>query len=273
MKYVANLMVAVHTVVAGEAFTLARKAGLDPAQMFAVVSDGAAGSRALDVRGEMLIADHYLPIRTMPLELWRKDMRVIADFANSLACPTPMFSAAVPLYQRGGRFRIWRSGYSRSCCRDRGHGGIADTEDQLKFDRPFHAETKAEEAQLKSIPTIDGHHHIWRLKDLTWLSGPQVSRIFGPYEAICRDYPIEEYRADASGCDIVKSVYVQTNWPAGQSYDEAKWVQSISDTTGWPRANVAHADLADPEVGALLAKLAKLPATRGVDPCHAVGGL
>jgi L-threonate 2-dehydrogenase len=98
MKFVANLMVAVHTVVAGEAFALARKAGLDPAQMFAVVSDGAAGSRALDVRGEMLIADTYLPIRTMPLELWRKDMRVIADFTNSLACPTPMFSAAVPLF-------------------------------------------------------------------------------------------------------------------------------------------------------------------------------
>jgi len=98
MKYVANLMVAVHTAVAGEAFTLARKAGLDPAQVFAVVSDGAAGSRVLDVRGEMLISDTYLPIRTMPLELWRKDMRVIADFANSLACPTPMFSAAVPLF-------------------------------------------------------------------------------------------------------------------------------------------------------------------------------
>jgi 3-hydroxyisobutyrate dehydrogenase-like beta-hydroxyacid dehydrogenase len=98
MKYVANLMVAVHTAVAGEAFTLARKAGLDPAQVFAVVRDGAAGSRSLDVRGEMLIADEYLPIRTMPLELWRKDMRVIADFANTLACPTPMFSAAVPLY-------------------------------------------------------------------------------------------------------------------------------------------------------------------------------
>jgi 3-hydroxyisobutyrate dehydrogenase-like beta-hydroxyacid dehydrogenase len=98
MKYVANLMVAVHTAVAGEAFTLARKAGLDPAQTFAVVSDGAAGSRVLDVRGEMLVSDTYLPIRTMPLELWRKDMRVIADFANSLACPTPMFSAAVPLF-------------------------------------------------------------------------------------------------------------------------------------------------------------------------------
>jgi hypothetical protein len=54
------------------------------------------------------------------------------------------------------------------------------------------------EAPLKNIPTIDGHHHIWRLKDLTWLSGPQVPRIFGPYEAICRDYPIEEFRADTA---------------------------------------------------------------------------
>ncbi len=98
MKYVANLMVAVHTAVAGEAFALARKAGLDPAQTYAVVSDGAAGSRALTVRGQMLIEDNYESIRTMPLELWRKDMKVIADFAGSLACPTPMFSAAVPLF-------------------------------------------------------------------------------------------------------------------------------------------------------------------------------
>lgn len=120
------------------------------------------------------------------------------------------------------------------------------------------------EVPSKNIPTIDGHHHIWRLKDLTWLSGPRVPRIFGPYEGICRDYPIEEYRGDTSGCDIVKSVYVQTNWPAGRSYDEAKWVQSISDATGWPHANVAHADLTDPGVETLIKHLAKLPATRGI---------
>ena len=117
---------------------------------------------------------------------------------------------------------------------------------------------------MKAIPTIDAHHHIWRLKDLTWLSGPQVPRIFGPYEAIRRDYPIEEFRADLDGCNVVKSVYVQTNWPARQSYDEAKWVQSVIDATGWPHANVAHADLADPDVGELIARLAKLPATRGI---------
>jgi 3-hydroxyisobutyrate dehydrogenase-like beta-hydroxyacid dehydrogenase len=98
MKFVANLLVAIHTAAAGEAFALARKAGLDPAQMFEVVADGAGGSRALQVRGRMLIEDRYDQIETMPLELWRKDMRAIADFVASLACPTPMFSASVPLF-------------------------------------------------------------------------------------------------------------------------------------------------------------------------------
>ena len=117
---------------------------------------------------------------------------------------------------------------------------------------------------MKSVPTIDAHHHIWRLNDLPWLSGPQVPRIFGPYQPICRDYPIDEYRADIAGRDIVKSIYIQTNWPAGQSYSEARWVQSVSDATGWPHANVAHADLADPDVGGLIERLATLPATRGI---------
>jgi predicted TIM-barrel fold metal-dependent hydrolase len=117
---------------------------------------------------------------------------------------------------------------------------------------------------MKSVPTIDAHHHIWRLNDLPWLSGPQVPRIFGPYQPICRDYPIDEYRSDIAGCDIVKSIYIQTNWPAGQSYSEARWVQSVSDATGWPHGNVVHADLADPYAGVLIERLAKLPAVRGI---------
>jgi predicted TIM-barrel fold metal-dependent hydrolase len=117
---------------------------------------------------------------------------------------------------------------------------------------------------VKAIPTIDGHHHVWRLADLAWLSGPQVPRIFGPYEPICRDYAVEEFLADTEGCNIVKSVYVQTNWPAGRSYDEARWVQSVSDSSGFPHANVAHADLGDPDAAGLIGQLAQLPATRGI---------
>lgn len=117
---------------------------------------------------------------------------------------------------------------------------------------------------MKSVPVVDAHHHVWRLNDLPWLSGPQVPRIFGPYQPICRDYSIYEYRSDIMDCDIVRSIYVQTNWPAGKSYDEARWVQSVADSTGWPHGNVAHADLADPDVGDLLKRLVALPATRGI---------
>lgn len=98
MKYVANLLVAIHTAAAAEAFALARMADLDPAQMFAVVADGAGGSNSLKARGPSLISEQYQPVRTMPLSLWRKDLKLIAEFADSLACPVPMFGATLPLF-------------------------------------------------------------------------------------------------------------------------------------------------------------------------------
>ena len=59
MKFIANLLVAIHNVAAAEALVLAKKAGLDPALTLKVVSDGAGGSRMLQVRGPMIVADDY----------------------------------------------------------------------------------------------------------------------------------------------------------------------------------------------------------------------
>ncbi len=98
MKYIANLLVAIHTAAAGEAFALARKSGLDPAQTYDVIMDGAGGSRAMEARKEMLIANEYLPVRTAPMDLFRKDLKVIGAFANDIDCPVPMFTASLPLY-------------------------------------------------------------------------------------------------------------------------------------------------------------------------------
>ena len=56
-------------------------------------------------------------------------------------------------------------------------------------------------------------------------------RIFGAYEPIRRDYPIEEYRSDIAGSDVVKSVYVQTNWAKERFEDEARWVQERPTTS------------------------------------------
>jgi putative dehydrogenase len=34
----------------------------------------------------------------MKIEVWQKDMQVIGDMAKSVDCPTPLFSACVPIY-------------------------------------------------------------------------------------------------------------------------------------------------------------------------------
>jgi putative dehydrogenase len=97
MKFVANLLVAIHNVSAAEAFTLARKAGLDAELVYRVVGDGAGGSRMFSVRGPMMVAEDYTDA-TMKVEVWQKDMKIIAEFAAALDCPTPLFAASAPLY-------------------------------------------------------------------------------------------------------------------------------------------------------------------------------
>ena len=97
MKFVANLLVAIHNVAAAEAMVLGMKAGLDPALVLKVVSDGAGGSRMLQVRGPMMVKGDYSEA-TMKNEVWQKDMTIIGDFARQLDCPTPLFSASAPIY-------------------------------------------------------------------------------------------------------------------------------------------------------------------------------
>ena len=97
MKFVANLLVAIHNVAAAEALVLAMKAGLDPAMALKVIGDGAGSSRMLQVRGPMMVKGDYVTAM-MTLENWQKDMAIIADFAREVECPTPLFAASAPIY-------------------------------------------------------------------------------------------------------------------------------------------------------------------------------
>ncbi len=98
MKFVANLLVAIHNVSAAEAFVLGMKAGLDPKVIYKVIGDGAGSSRMFQVRGPMMVSGRY-DKATMKNEVWRKDMQVIGEFAARLGVPTPLFSAAAPVYE------------------------------------------------------------------------------------------------------------------------------------------------------------------------------
>jgi putative dehydrogenase len=97
MKFVANLLVAIHNVAAAEAMVLGMKAGLDPALVLKVVAGGAGGSRMLQIRGPMMVKGDYSEA-TMKNEVWQKDMSIIGDFARELDCPTPLFAASAPIY-------------------------------------------------------------------------------------------------------------------------------------------------------------------------------
>jgi predicted TIM-barrel fold metal-dependent hydrolase len=111
---------------------------------------------------------------------------------------------------------------------------------------------------------VDGHHHIWRQADLPWLMGPMQPRIFGAYEPIRRDYPIDEYLSDLAATGVTRSVYVQTNWANDRSEDEAAWVQRTANERGWPHAIVAYADFGVEDVRPQLDRLARYPLVRGV---------
>ena len=97
MKFVANLLVAIHNVSTAEALVLGMKAGLDPATMVKVLGDGAGASRMLQIRGPMMVRNDYADA-AMKVGVWQKDMRIITEFARDLDCPTPLFAATSAIY-------------------------------------------------------------------------------------------------------------------------------------------------------------------------------
>jgi 3-hydroxyisobutyrate dehydrogenase-like beta-hydroxyacid dehydrogenase len=100
MKFVANLLVAIHNVASAEAMVLGQKAGLDPAQIFKLIQAGAGNSRVFELRAPMMVEDRYDGDNlTMRISTWQKDMKVIGEYAASVGCPTPLFSASEPIYR------------------------------------------------------------------------------------------------------------------------------------------------------------------------------
>jgi len=97
MKYVANLLVAIHNVASAEAMVLGMKAGLDPQTVRDLVSAGAGNSRVFELRAPMMVANRY-DEATMKVSTWQKDMAVIGEYAAKAGCPTPLFSATLPIY-------------------------------------------------------------------------------------------------------------------------------------------------------------------------------
>jgi len=97
MKFVANHLVAINNVATAEAMLLAERAGLDPQMVVEMVGPGAGGSRMFQMRAPMMVERVYEPA-TMKVSTWKKDMAIIAEFADDVGCDTPLFTLTQPVY-------------------------------------------------------------------------------------------------------------------------------------------------------------------------------
>jgi len=97
MKFVANLLVAIHNVATAEAMVLGMKAGLGPAEVAKLIASGAGTSKVFELRAPLMVKGDYAP-PTMKVDLWQKDMAVIADYAAGLGVATPLFTASIAIY-------------------------------------------------------------------------------------------------------------------------------------------------------------------------------
>jgi len=102
MKYVANLLVAIHNVASAEAMVLGMKAGLPPQLIFDLIRIGAGNSRVFELRAPMMVKGRY-DEPTMKIGLWQKDMDVIGSYARKIGVPTPMFDASKAIYLEARR--------------------------------------------------------------------------------------------------------------------------------------------------------------------------
>ena len=99
MKYIANLLVAIHNLSAAEAHALGIAAGMDPEVVQRVMSDGVGSSKIFDIRGPMMVADRYDPPAAR-LSIILKDATIIKAFAEQVGAPTPLLDAALPVYEQ-----------------------------------------------------------------------------------------------------------------------------------------------------------------------------
>ncbi|SIN88406.1 amidohydrolase family protein [Vannielia litorea] len=119
---------------------------------------------------------------------------------------------------------------------------------------------------LDGIALVDAHHHFWELSRFPyrWLAPDAPPARFGDKASIRRDFLPADYLAAFDGLPLSASVHVQANCGAADPVDETRWLQELSDTTGWPSAIVAEVDLTEPGAERQIAAHLQSPALRGI---------
>ncbi|MGH7117972.1 MAG: amidohydrolase family protein [Acetobacteraceae bacterium] len=119
---------------------------------------------------------------------------------------------------------------------------------------------------MDDFPIADSHHHLYDLEHhrYPWLQDGVKPIVFGDYTAICKSYLIDDFLADASNQNVVKSVHLDVGFEPTNPAGETRWLQSIADRRGFPHGIVGYADLADLKVERLLEEHRSYKNFRGI---------
>ena len=97
MKLVNNMLGHVTTIAAAEAMVLGAKAGLDPKQMFEVVSASTGNSVTFQSRVPRYLSGDFSPGGTMDISF--KDQELVTSFAKALGVPMFLAGVSQQVYQ------------------------------------------------------------------------------------------------------------------------------------------------------------------------------
>jgi len=107
VKLVNQLLAGVHIAAAAEALAFAGAMGLDERACWEAVRHGAAASFMLDDRGARMLDASFDDVRSA-LDIFVKDMGLVADAARDAGAAVPLAAQAHELYQRGHRAGLGR---------------------------------------------------------------------------------------------------------------------------------------------------------------------
>lgn len=99
MKLIANTLVAIHTLAAAEAMNLGIHAGFNPHRLAEVLRQGAGNSTMFSIRAPMMASGTFLPAPGS-FNTLQKYLTMGNELAEQLGCANPLFSTAVPYFQR-----------------------------------------------------------------------------------------------------------------------------------------------------------------------------
>lgn len=98
MKVINQLLAGVHIASMAEAMVLAAKSGMDLGTVQNVITECAGNSWMFENRGPQVVSGDYTPFSAV--DIFVKDLGIVADTAEALESPVPQVDAALKLFRQ-----------------------------------------------------------------------------------------------------------------------------------------------------------------------------